>query len=189
MLKDLIKRNRSYRRFDESKKIEREELVELIDLARLSPSAANRQPLRYFLSNSDDSNKLIFSTLAWAGYLKDWNGPVPGEQPSAYIVVLGDTNITENFEVDVGIAAQSILLGANEKGLGGCILGSVSRDELRDFFNIPSNYKILYVIALGYPIEKVEIDEIGEDGNFEYWRDEKHVHHVPKRKLSDLIIP
>ncbi len=189
MLKDLIKRNRSYRRFDESKKIAREELLELIDLARLSPSAANRQPLRYFLSHTEDNNKLIFSTLSWAGYLKEWGGPSQGERPTAYIVILGDTSITENFfEVDAGLAAQSILLGANEKDLGGCILGSVSREELRDFFNIPSQYKILYVIALGYPVEKVQIEEVGDDGKIEYWRDENHVHHVPKRKLSELII-
>jgi nitroreductase len=96
--------------------------------------------------------------------------------------------ITDNFGVDPGIAAQSILLGANEKGLGGCILGSVSRDELRDFFNIPSQYEILYVLALGYPIEKVQLEEIGEDGNIEYWRDEEQVHHVPKRSPSHLII-
>jgi nitroreductase len=188
MLKDLIIKNRSYRRFDESKKINQEELLELIELARLSPSAANRQPLKYFLSYSEDNNKLIFSTLAWAGYLKDWAGPSQGERPTAYIVILGDKKITDNFGVDPGIAAQSILLGANEKGLGGCILGSVSRDELRDFFNIPSQYEILYVLALGYPIEKVQLEEIGEDGNIEYWRDEEQVHHVPKRSLSHLII-
>ncbi|MFZ2330483.1 MAG: nitroreductase family protein [Atribacterota bacterium] len=188
MLKDLITRNRSYRRFDESKKINREELLELIDLARLSPSAANRQPLRYLLSHSEDNNKLIFSTLAWAGYLPDWEGPSSGERPTAYIVMLGDKNITENFGVDAGIAAQSILLGANEKGWGGCIIGSVAKDELRDYFNIPRQYEILYVLALGYPVEKVQIEEIGVDGDVKYWRDEKQVHHVPKRNLSDLII-
>ncbi len=188
MLKDLIIRNRSYRRFDESKKIIREELLELIELARLSPSAANRQPLRYFLSNTEDNNKLIFSTLSWAGYLKDWDGPAQGERPAAYIVILGDKNITDDFYVDVGIAAQSILLGANEKGLGGCIIGSVAKDELRDFFNFPSQYKILYVLALGFPIEKVQIEEMGEGDSIEYWRDKEQVHHVPKRSLSDLIV-
>ena len=188
MLKDLIIKSRSYRRFDESKKINREELLELIELARLSPSASNRQPLRYFLSHSEDNNKLIFSTLSWAGYLPDWDGPSSGERPTAYIVMLGDKNISDNFGVDAGIAAQSIMLGANEKGLGGCIIGSVNRDELRDYLNIPTQYEILYVLALGYPVEKVVIEEIGEDGSIKYWRDEKQVHHVPKRNLSDLII-
>ncbi len=188
MLKDLIKRNRSYRRFDESKKINQEELLELIELARLSPSAANRQPLKYFLSYSEDNNKLIFSTLAWAGYLKDWGGPAQGERPTAYIVILGDKNITDNFGVDFGIAMQSMLLGANEKGMGGCIIGSVAKDELRDFFNIPSQYEILYVLSLGYPVEKVEIEEMGEDGSIKYWRDENQVHNVPKRNLFDLFI-
>ena len=188
MLKDLITKSRSYRRFDESKKINQEELLELIELARLSPSAANRQPLKYFLSHSEDNNKLIFSTLAWAGYLKDWDGPSKGERPTAYIVILGDKNITDNFGVDVGIAMQSMLLGANEKEIGGCIIGSVAKEELRDFFNFPSQYEILYVLALGYPIEKVEIEEMEEGGSIEYWRDENQVHHVPKRSISELII-
>lgn len=188
MLKDLIRKNRSYRRFDESIDISREDLIELIDLARLSPSGSNRQPLKYFLSNDRESNKMIFSTLAWAAYLKDWNGPPDGERPSAYIILLGDKNITENFGVDPGIAAQSILLGATEKGLGGCMFGNVSREKLRKLLNISSQYEILYVLALGNPVEKVQIEELKDGGSIQYWRDENQVHHVPKRSLSELII-
>lgn len=189
MLKDLILKNRSYRRFDESKQITRDQLLELVDLARLSPSAANRQPLKYYLSYQKAKNKLIFSSLAWAVYLKDWKGPAEGERPTAYIIILGDKNITDNFGVDPGIAAQSILLGAIEKGLGGCMFGSVARDTLRKLLNIPSQYEILYVLALGYPAEKVQIDKIDESGDIKYWRDENQVHHVPKRNLSEIVIP
>lgn len=188
MLKDLILKNRSYRRFDESKKISREDLLELVNLARLSPSAANRQPLKYYLSSDQQTNEKIFSTLAWAAYLKDWKGPVEGERPTAYIVILGDKNITENFNVDPGIAAQSILLGATEKGLGGCMFASVSRGKLRELLNIPSQYEILYVLALGHPAEKVQIEDIDESGDIKYWRDENQVHHVPKRSLSEIVI-
>ena len=95
MLKDLIK-NRSYRRFNENKKISQEELVELVELARLSPSGSNLQPLKYYLSYETDNNSQVFSTLRWAGYLKDWDGPESGERPSGYIVMLGDSKITEN---------------------------------------------------------------------------------------------
>lgn len=188
MLKDLILHNRSYRRFYQDVPLSRETLKELIDLARLSASAANRQPLKYYLSCQPEINARIFPHLAWAGYLKDWGGPKEGERPSAYIIVLGDKTISQDFGCDHGIAAQSILLGAVEKGLGGCIIGSVRRNELAQALNLPDRYEILIVIALGKPKEQVVIETVGADGNIKYWRDEQGVHHVPKRSLDELII-
>ena len=189
MIRDLIIKNRSYRRFYGDVKITGEELVALVDLARMSPSAANRQPLRYILSNSGPTNSAIFNCLAWAGYLKDWSGPVEEEKPSAYVVILGDTEISKNYHAtDYGIAAQSMLLGAVEMGYGGCILGAVDRKQLRSELSIPEKYEILAVIALGKPKEDVVLETVGPDGNIKYWRDEKQVHHVPKRSLDDLII-
>ncbi|MDD4362974.1 MAG: nitroreductase family protein [Atribacterota bacterium] len=188
MLKELILKNRSYRRFDEKKEIKKEDLLDLIELARLSPSAANRQPLKYYISCDQEINKKIFSTLAWAAYLKDWNGPAEGERPTGYIIILGDKNITENFGVDPGIVAQSILLGAAEKGLGGCMFGSVSREKLRKLLNITSQYDILYALAIGYPTEKIQIEKVTDSNDIKYWRDEKQVHHVPKRSLSEIVI-
>ncbi len=188
MLKDLILKNRSYRRFEEKRDVSKDILVELIDLGRLSPSGANKQPLKYYLSSDQETNEKIFSTLAWAAYLKDWEGPIAGERPSAYIVILGDKEISDKFGVDPGIAAQSILLGATEKGLGGCMFGSVAREKLRKLLDIPSKFEILYVLAIGYPIEKVQIDIVNESGSIKYWRDKSQVHHVPKRSLSELIV-
>jgi len=188
MLRDLILSNRSYRRFQEEVTIELETLRELVDLARLSASSANRQPLKFMLSCDPEKNALIFRCLAWAAYLKDWPGPGEGERPSAYIVVLGDTEIIQSFDRDLGIAAQSILLGAVDKGLGGCMLGAVQREELRKTFDIPSRYEVLLVIALGKPGEKVVIENLGPDGDIKYWRDSEGVHHVPKRSLDDIII-
>ena len=188
MLKDLIQKTRSYRRFYQDEKISREQLKKLIDLARLSASAANRQPLKYIISNSEDKNKKIFSTLSWAGYLTDWDGPDKDERPSAYIIMLGDKKISKNYWCDPGIAAQNILLGATEKELGGCIFGAIEKDKLRKKLQIDEQYEILYVIALGKPKEKVEIEELKENGDIKYWRDEKGVHHVPKRKLDEIII-
>jgi len=188
MIKDLIKKNRSCRRFYEDFVIKRNTLEELIDLARLSASAANRQPLKYILSYEKNKNDLIFSTLAWAGYLKDWSGPGEGERPSAYIVMLNDTEITKNYWCDPGIAAQSILLGATEKGLGGCIFASVKRDELNSTLKIDERYEILYVLAVGKSKEKVVLETVGTDGNIKYWWDRQRVHHVPKRLLEEIII-
>ncbi len=188
MIRDIILKNRSYRRFDQSASVKRETLRELVDLARLSPSGANAQPLKYLLSNETERNALIFMRLAWAGYLKDWPGPQEGERPAAYIVILGDTRIKPEFGVDPGIAAQSMLLGAVERGLGGCILASIKRAELAADLGIPEYFEILLVVALGVPVEKVVLEAVGEDGDIRYWRDEQGVHHVPKRDLDALIL-
>ncbi len=187
MLKDIIKKNRSYRRFYEDKSITKEALISLVDLARLSPSGRNLQPLKYFLSYDEKTNGIIFSNVAWAGYLKDWDGPIVGERPSAYIIQLGDTNLTNNFGHDPGIACQSILLGAVEMDLGGCIIGSIKKAELHSLLKLPDHLEIVLIIALGYPKEKVVIEKLSSD-DIKYWRDENRVHHVPKRNLEDLII-
>jgi nitroreductase len=188
MLKDLILQNRSYRRFHQEVPISRDDLTELVDLARQSASAANRQPLKFILSFQPEMNARIFPYLAWAGYLKDWGGPKDGEKPAAYIIVLGDKTITQAFGCDHGIAAQSILLGATEKGLGGCIIGSVQKRDLSLELNIPELYEILIVIALGKPKEQVVIEPVGEDGSIKYWRDAQGIHHVPKRSLEEIIL-
>ncbi|MCE5315106.1 MAG: nitroreductase family protein [Armatimonadota bacterium] len=188
MIQDLVLRNRSYRRFVESEKIGEDTLRELVDLARCCASAGNLQSLKYMLSNSTEKNELIFPATAWAGYFKDWDGPCAGERPSAYIVILGDTSISKNFFCDHGIAAQTILLGATEKGLGGCMIGSIDRDLLRRNLLIPDRYEILLVLALGRPIEKVVLEDVGPDNDIKYYRDENDAHHVPKRLLNDIII-
>ena len=188
MIRDLIMENRTCRRFYQEVAIELETLRELVDLARLSASGANRQPLKYIFSCEPQKNALIFSCLGWAGALKDWPGPSEGERPSAYIIILGDTEISQAFGCDHGIAAQSIFLGAREKGLGGCMHGWVERDELSKALGIPPRYEILLVLSLGKPKEKVVLETVGPNGDFNYWRDSDSVHHVPKRPLDDIII-
>lgn len=188
MIRELVLRNRSYRRFHQEVDIKLATLKELVDLARLSPSAMNLQPLRYILSCESEKNSLIFPHLGWAGYLKDWPGPCEGERPSAYIIILGDTEISRSFGCDHGIAAQSIMLGATERGLGGCIIGSANKDEIRNALDIPPRYEVLLVLALGKPKESVVVEEVGPDGSIRYWRDDEGVHHVPKRSLDDLIL-
>ena len=124
----------------------------------------------------------------WAAYLKDWAGPQPGQRPAAYIVILGDSNISKDFGVDHGIAAQSILLGAREKKLAGCMIGSINRKQIRALLDIPEHLKVLLVLAIGKPREEIVIEAVGPDGNIRYWRDERAVHHVPKRALSEIIV-
>ena len=187
MIRDLILKNRSYRRFHQNYEITKDTLKQLVDLARLSPSARNAQPLKYFLSNTPEINAKIFPHLGWAGYLKDWSGPSEGEKPAAYIVVLNDTTITSNYFCDDGIATQSMLLGAVEKGLGGCIIGSVNRQSLQTDLSLPDKFRIIHVIALGKPKEEVILEDLKGD-DIKYWRDKFNKHHVPKRKLEDIIV-
>lgn len=185
--KDLILKTRSYRRFDESFKIDLKTLESLVNYARLSASGANRQPLKYAIFSTPAECEKVFPYLSWAGYLTEWPGPDKGERPSSYIMILGDKSITEIFGTDFGIAAQSIMLGATEAGLGGCMIQSIKREELREELAIPENFEILLILALGKPVENVVIDEI-KDNDVKYWRDSNKTHHVPKRSLKDIII-
>lgn len=184
---ELVLKTRSCRRFDESHRITRATLERLVNLARLSASAANRQPLRFLIYSAPNDCERIFPKTAWAGYLKEWDGPQPGERPSGYIIILGDKTVTEGFGVDPGIAAQSIMLGATAIGLGGCMIASLRREDLHREFSVPERYEILLVLALGKPVEKVILEDI-KDGDIKYWRDENGDHHVPKRKLDELIL-
>jgi len=187
MIEDLIRQNRSYRRFHQDVPVRIETLRALVNLARMSASGANLQPLKYVLCSDRETNARIFPHTRWAGYLKDWGGPMEGERPAAYIVILGDTEIRKSFGCDHGIAAQSIMLGATERGLGGCIIASIDRDALRQTLDIPEQHEILLVLALGKPNETVVLEEVGPDGDIKYYRDDEDVHHVPKRSLDELI--
>lgn len=188
MIRELVLKNRSYRRFYQEKSIEMSTLRELVDLARLSPSGANKQILKYILSNTKEKNDEINKCIFWAGYYKDWDGPEEGEKPSAFMVIVKDTTLGSGTPQDDGIVVQSILLGAVEMGLGGCIIANIDRKNLREKLNLDDKYEISLVLALGYPKEEVVIENINESGDVEYWRDENQVHHVPKRTLEELII-
>ncbi len=189
MLKDTVLKNRSYRRFHESETIDYSVLKDLVDLARLTPSSVNFQPLRYKIINDKTDNEKVFKTLSWAGLLKDWDGPAPGERPSAYIVILTELSVASNMKTDVGIVAQTIMLGAVEQGYGGCMLGSIKRDMLAESFDIDlDKYSIDLVLALGKPNETVKIVELPETGDTKYYRTNDDVHCVPKRKLEDILI-
>ena len=183
---ELVRKNRSYRRFDGTRAITRDELVALVELARLTPSGANRQPLRYRLVCGADCAR-VFPHLAWAGALRDWDGPEESERPTAYIIMLRDSE-TRGIPTDEGIAAQTMLLGATERGMGGCMFGSVKRKAMAETLALDARYEIALVIALGYPVETVVIEDLPPGGETAYWRDGNAVHHVPKRSLEELIV-
>ena len=186
--KELVLKTRSYRRFDRSASVSLDTLRGLIDLARQAASGSNIQPLKYVLSADPATNAGIFPLTRWAGYLEGWPGPAEGERPTAYVVILGDTELCREFDRDLGIAAQTIMLGATEQDLGGCMIGSIDREQLRGVLGVPERYKILLVLALGKPAETVVLEPVGPDGNIRYYRDAGGVHHVPKRSLDEIVV-
>lgn len=187
MLRELIEKNRSYRKFYEEELIPVDLISDWIDLARLGASGRNAQTLKYLVVTGEEKKEKVFGTLAWAGYLADWDGPVKGERPSAYVIMLNDESIGKNYFSDDGIAVQNLLLGAVEKGFGGCILRAFKNQELRDILQVTEGLEIIQVVALGKPKEKVVVEDM-EDNEFKYWRDVDQIHHVPKRMLDEIII-
>ena len=184
MFYEKITSRRTIRKYSR-KEVPKEILVKCVDAARLSPSGANRQPLKYMAVNDQNLLKEVFSTLSWVGYLPDYQ-PSEEEMPGAYIVILLDKTIRENPGHDAGIAAMSISMVAYDEGFGSCILGAVDREKLRKILNVPEDLDIVLVVSLGYSAENPVVDEIKDD-NIKYWLDENGVLHVPKRHLKDIV--
>lgn len=184
MMKDLVRKARSIRRFDEVNPITEETLRSLVDMARLSPCGANLQLLRYRIVFEKQECDAVFPFLAWAAALKDWPGPVEGQRPTGYIVILGEGTP----DVNTGIVAQTIQLAAAEMGYGACMLGSIQRDRIKKVLNVPDPYRVNLVVALGKPAEKVVIEEVSAGADLNYYRTADEVHHVPKLQLKDVLI-
>jgi len=185
---DLVIRNRSFRRFDQARRIPYQTLVDLVNLARRTPSAGNRQPLKYAIIHSPEDCARLFPHLRWAAALKGWNGPAEGERPAAYILIFCDTRILKEPGCDQGIAAQTLLLGAAAQGLGGCMLGAIDRNKIRAEFSVPEDLEIPLVVALGVPAEKCVLEDTPVGGDVTYYRDVQSVHHVPKRPLAEVLV-
>lgn len=185
----LVRKTRSYRRFDEGTPIPEEVLRELVNVARLVASGANRQPLRYRIVSDAAEREAVFGALAWAGALPDWKGPEPGERPTGYLVVC-DAGGGATTAVDEGIAAQTVLLAATHAGFGGCMLHAFNHKAVAEALGLPEGVKPLMVIALGKPVEDVRLVPLAEspDGSTNYWRDAEAVHYVPKRALEDVLL-
>ncbi len=184
MIYEKITSRRTIRKYAQ-KDIPPEILRKCVDAARLSPSGANRQPLKYIVINDQTLAKEVFTTLKWAGYLPDYE-PSEHEMPRAYIVITLDKSIHESPGHDAGIAAMSISMVAYDEGIGSCILGAVDREKLKTILKVPNGLDIILVIALGYPAESPIADKM-KDGDTKYWLDKNRVLHVPKRSLEEVL--
>jgi len=181
---DAILSRRSIRRFQQ-KPIPINLLKKFVNAARLAPSAANLQPLEFYIVNDKELCIKVFETLSWAGYIKPKWTPIIEERPVAYIVMLVRDTANKWYLRDVSLASENIILTAEEKEIGSCILCKIDKQKLREILKIPEEVILDSVIALGYKAEK----SVAEDftGSVEYWRDENEVLHVPKRKLEELL--
>lgn len=191
MITKLIYSTRTVRRFREGQPLTHALLTDLVDLARVGGSARNAQVLKYMIITDRGLRQALFPLLGWAGYLSDWPGPVPGERPPAYIICLQEKNLVKGAEAevycDLGIATQNMLLGAAQQGIFGCRIGAFS-PQVHQVLGLDDRYTVLLVLALGYPAETVILEEMGADQDVRYWRDGEGVHHVPKRRLAEVMV-
>lgn len=191
MLKDLLISCRSCRGFDESRRIRKEELLEFVNLTRYSASSMNIQPLKYRVICEKEEVDRMQPLTGWAKQMPQMTLPHPGKCPTAFVIICQDTSVDPamgKFQRDVGIVAQTMLLAATEKGLGGCMIGSFNAGQVAKEFGLPENIKPMLVVAFGKPDEKIVLTDIPADGNFRYYRDENDVHYVPKRSLDEIVL-
>lgn len=192
MICDLVEKSRSFRGYDPSCRITEPELLELVDCARLTPSAMNQQPLKYYLAWEKEEVAAIQALTKWAGALRQVTLPHEGHYPPAFIVICQDVQINASlnaFLKDVGIVAQTMLLAAAEKGFGGCMIGNFVPESIREVLGLRETLVPQLILAVGRPDETVVLTDMPENGNTAYYRDENDVHYVPKRPLTELVIP
>ena len=190
-LKELVIANRSCRGYDRSRKVTKEELTEMVDIARLTAASVNMQPLKYYLVYEDEEAALLNSLVKFGANLPELGLPFEGTEPPAFIVICNDLEIAANPErymKDVGIVAQTITLAATEMGLIGCMIGNYNKDKVREALELSDKYTVELIISIGKNAEDIRIVDLEEGDSHKYYRDENGVHYVPKRKLSDVII-
>lgn len=190
MILELAKKSRSYRGYDESRRVTREELVHFVDCARFAPSSVNGQPFKYYLAYEKEDVDRIQPLTGWARALPQMKLPHPGKCPTAFIIICQNTDWDADLKryfKDVGIVAQTMLLAAAERDLGGIMIGNFSPDRVKETLSLPENLVPMLIVAFGKPDEKIVLTEIENGESIKYYRDENDVHYVPKRKLEDII--
>lgn len=184
---ELLKRNRSYRRFDRSVRPSQEIMASWIEGLRYTASARNIQPLKYLLVTDDALCHTLSQSVVWAGYLVEWAGPCENERPTAFVVQLLDTRLASNARFDEGLHLEALGLMAVESGFGACIFLSFDPKGIATMLDLPEHLMPISLVAIGKPIEQVEVRDVDAEANIRYYRDEEGRHYVPKRKREELI--
>ncbi len=191
MLKDLVLKNRSYRGFDETRSISREELIDIVEYARISPASVNKQPLKYRLVYQNEDLEKLRPEAKWAKALAHLNLPYEGKQPTAFIAICQDITIDDalaRYQKDIGIVAEVMLLRAVEMGLGGCMIGNFGSQSVSDALDLEEHLKPMLLVAIGKPDDEIVLVNMEDSGDTLYYRDKNDVHYVPKRSIEDIII-
>lgn len=184
-MKELIKSRRTIRKFSQEP-IPEEKLTSYVEAARVAPSGANLQPLKYIVVSSAEMSNRMFPQVKWAGYLAPEYNPKDDERPTAYIVVCADTEIRKNgYEIDVGASVENIILSALSDGVGACWMAAIDRDEIRKLLEIPERMEIPCLVALGYPKESPK--EVDVTTDIKYYLENETL-CVPKRSMEEVLI-
>ena len=183
---DLILNRRTIRKF-EQKPITDEMMKKYINAARLAPSAANRQPLKYVGIVSKVKVSEVFDNVKWAGYLAPDYNPKENERPTAFIAVCVDNDISKaGYDMDIGASIENIILTALEDGVGACWMGAIDKPKITEILNLPENLTLSCVVALGFSAETPKDVEMC-DGDVKYYL-ENGTLCVPKRSLDEVIL-
>lgn len=185
---NLVRQARSRRRYLHAEPVSPELVMGLVDLARQAPSGMNAQPLRYRLVIEPGECEQVFQCTNWAKGLRTGPAPTPAERPTAWVIILSSQPTTFDPGVDVGIAAQTINLGANAAGFSTCMLASVDRARVAAALGIPASLKVELVMSIGRAGEQVRMEEFVPGVQMPYWRTPDQIHHVPKRRLADVLV-
>lgn len=184
-LVSLLKKNRSYRGYDPAYKVSVSALEQMVSVNMLLPSAKNQQALRFKLVTEDTGAEKVLENIKLGGMLPELHLPFPGTEPKAFIIICTTVPDSKMLHVDVGIAAQSMLLKAVDMGYNGLIIGAFNAKKITEEFSLP--YPPVLILAIGKGNEKIELTEISAEDNHAYWR-ENGVHYVPKVRWKELII-
>jgi nitroreductase len=184
-LYELIITRRSIRQFS-SRPVGRAALEKIVNAGRLAPSASNLQPLEFIVVDDEAKRREIFAGLRWAGYIAPAGNPLPGQEPTAYVIPIVDLGVRRSgFDLDLGAAVENMILAAWSEGIGSCWIGALDAAGVGRAVGLPEGYRLSCLLALGYPAEAPVIEEF--EGSVKYWKDEAGVLHVPKRKLADVL--
>lgn len=181
-VKSAIAKRRTIRRFQQIP-VSKEVLCELVDLSRLYASGGNMQPIRFVGVLDAMKRNAVFETLRWAAYLPGFE-ITESQRPTAYVILTCDAKVKRNCQFDLGAAATTLMLAAEDYGLATCCLASFDRNKIVELFTMEEEEPLL-VIALGYPAQESKAVEFVSD--VKYYEDESGSLCVPKRSVNDLL--
>ncbi len=181
----LLARNRSYRGYDKKVVVGMSTLEKIVAVNTKIPSARNQQVLRFKLVTRDSGADKVLANIKMGGALPELHLPFEGTEPEAFIIVCSTEPESKLVDIDLGIAAQSMLLKAVDLGLNGLMIGAFNKSAITEAFALPC--EPLLILAVGKGAETIRLTEIREGESHRYYR-ENGIHYVPKVSLSDLLL-